>query len=69
MTVQQRKAGRPRKKLAAPCGELEATIGALRQQIRALEDERDQARNGLDFLTEALRRRGCCDHPTEHVSR
>ncbi|OGO50638.1 MAG: hypothetical protein A2148_00760 [Chloroflexi bacterium RBG_16_68_14] len=45
-------------------GEQEALLHALRQQIRDLESERDQALRGLELLTEALRRRGCCDHHT-----
>lgn len=36
-------------------------IDSLRDRVRALELERDQALNGLHMLTEALRRRGCCD--------
>ena len=42
--------------------EQEAVLNALREQIRALERERDQALTGFHHLTEALRRRGCCDH-------
>lgn len=50
--------------LEAVCGEQETLVHALRQQIRSLEGERDQALRGLEVLTEALRRRGCCDHDT-----
>ena len=41
--------------------EQEAVSDALREQIEALEGERDQALRGLELLTEALRRSGCCD--------
>ncbi len=50
--------------LEALCGERETLAHTLRQQILAVEAERDQALRGLELLTEALRRRGCCDHDT-----
>lgn len=50
--------------LEALCGERETLVNTLRQQIRALEAEREQTLQGLNILTEALRRRGCCDHDT-----
>lgn len=34
---------------------------ALRNQIAELEVERDQARAGLEFMEQALRRQGCCE--------
>jgi len=37
---------------------------ALQERLRELEIERDRALRGLEFMTEALRRRGCCDHDT-----
>lgn len=54
--------------LEALCGERESLVHALRQQIQALEADRDQALHGLHLLTEALRRRGCCDHDTSSAS-
>ena len=39
----------------------EGLLRSLRDRVVALEGERDQALNGLDELTKALRRRGCCD--------
>ena len=48
--------------LQAVCGERETLVHTLRQQMQALEAERDQALHGLELLTQALRRRGCCDH-------
>jgi len=36
-------------------------IMVLRDQVRALETERDQARHGITVLERALRRQGCCD--------
>ncbi len=41
--------------------EQEAASNALREQIEALEAERDQAIRGLELLTEALRHSGCCE--------
>lgn len=41
--------------------EHENLVRSLRDRVVALEGERDQALNGLDELTKALRRRGCCD--------
>lgn len=48
--------------LEALCGERETLAYTLRQQLRAMELERDEARGAMERLTEALRRRGCCDH-------
>lgn len=53
--------------LEALASERETALHTLRQQVRALEMERDQALRGLELLTEALRRRGCCD-PNEGAS-
>ncbi len=47
--------------LQALYDERESLVSSLRDQVAALEGERDQALNGLDELTKALRRRGCCD--------
>jgi hypothetical protein len=54
--------------LEALCGERETILHTLRQQVHAREAERDQALRGLELLTEALRRRGCCDHDTSGSS-
>ncbi len=50
------------KELEALCGERESLVHSLRQQVHDLEKQRDEARQGMNILTEALRRRGCCDH-------
>jgi len=50
------------KRLEARCAELEALAHALEQQVRGLASERDQLRHAVEYLTDALRRRGCCDH-------
>jgi|FLYL01.1.fsa_nt_gi uncharacterized coiled-coil protein SlyX len=49
------------RELEALCAEREETIRALRKQLLVLQQERDEARQGLEMLTQALRRRGCCD--------
>lgn len=54
--------------LEALAGERETTLHTLRQQIRALEMERDQALAGLEALTSALRRRGCCEDDVNGAS-
>jgi hypothetical protein len=41
---------------------------ALRDQVRALERERDGAMRGIEVLTDGLRRRGCCDHEPSNGS-
>jgi len=52
---------KPRAATEAPdCGH-EAVIGALQEQIHAIEGERDAARAGIAMMERALRRRGCCD--------
>ena len=57
----------PYERLEALCGEHETAIDTLRRKVRDLEAERDQALNGLDVITQGLRRRGCCDsHHTAH---
>jgi prefoldin subunit 5 len=49
------------RELEALCGEHEAQIYALQQQIASLESDRNQLRHAVEHLIEALRRRGCCD--------
>ena len=44
--------------------EHEARISALRGRIAVVENERDEARAGFRLMTQALRRRGCCDTHT-----
>jgi len=39
-------------------------VEALEERVRATEDERDRSMRGIEFLTQALRRRGCCDSHT-----
>ena len=41
---------------------------ALREQVRALERERDGTMRGIEVLTHGLRRRGCCDHEPSNGS-
>ena len=50
------------------CGERQALLLALQQQVQALKVERDQAVRGLELLTEASRRRGCCDDEIDEGS-
>lgn len=45
--------------------EQETLVDALREQVQVLERERDEVRQGLDVLTDAMRRRGCCDHDAD----
>ena len=54
--------------LKALCAERESMLYVLRQQLRAVETQRDQALHGLELLTQALRRRGCCDHEPADAS-
>lgn len=44
--------------------EHEAVVRSLRDQIEALQRQLEEARGGIDHLTGALRRRGCCDGVT-----
>ena len=62
MAVQREDVSLSYEKLESLCSERDAQLHTLRRQIRILEGERDQARQGLELLTMALRRRGCCDH-------
>ena len=62
MAVQHTEVNLSYEELESLCSERETLLHTLRQQVRALEGERDQARRGLELLTESLRRRGCCDH-------
>jgi len=41
--------------------EHEARISALRARVVVVENERDEAQAGFRLMTQALRRRGCCD--------
>ena len=61
MTVRKSHAKRPSRKLHAACEEHERVIESLRQRVRALEQDRDEIRQGFEELTRALRRGGCCD--------
>ncbi len=47
------------------CSERETMLHTLQRRIKDLEDERDQALNGLEVITRGLRRRGCCDTPND----
>jgi hypothetical protein len=49
--------------------EHEARIAALRARVLVVERERDEARTGLRFMTQALRRRGCSDGRTNGAAR
>ena len=44
--------------------EHEAVVRSLRDQIEALQRQLEEARGGIDHLTDALRRSGCCDGVT-----
>jgi hypothetical protein len=46
------------------CSEQETLLTSLLEQLQAAEDQRDQAQRGMELLTEALRRQGCCDGKT-----
>ena len=65
MAVRQKQVKPSSHELTARCAATEAEVHTLRDRIRAVEDERDQARQGLQFLSDALRRRGCCDGHTQ----
>ena len=47
------------------CSERETMLHTLQRRIKDLEAERDQALNGLEVITQGLRRRGCCDAPND----
>ncbi len=61
MAVRDQQVNLAYEQLAALCDARESLVQDLRQQLFALQRERDQALAGLEFLTAALRRRGCCD--------
>lgn len=61
MTVRKPQAKRTTRKLPVLCEEHERVIESLRRQVRAVEQDRDEIRQGFEELTRALRRRGCCD--------
>jgi len=61
MTVHKPQAKQTTRQLAVPCEEHERVIESLRKQVRAMEQDRDEVRQGFEELTRALRRRGCCD--------
>jgi hypothetical protein len=46
------------------CTEQETLLQSLLDQLQAAEDERDRVTQGLELLTQALRRRGCCEPET-----
>ena len=52
-------------RLETLCSERETMLHTLQRQIKGLEGERDQALNGLEVITQGLRRRGCCDTPND----
>ena len=64
MAVQERQVNLSYQELETLCGERQALLLALQQQVQALKVERDRALRGLELLTEASRRRGCCDDET-----
>ena len=68
MTVRDAEVNLSYAQLQALCDERETAVYALRKEIAAIELQRDQALRGLELLTEALRRRGCCDHDTNNAS-
>ena len=68
MTVRNGEVNLSHAELQALCDERETIVHALRQEIAAIELQRDQALRGLELLTQALRRRGCCDHDTNNAS-
>ena len=61
MAVRRRQVKPSYQELEVLRAEQEAVSNALREQIEALEGERDQALHGLELLTDALRHSGCCD--------
>ena len=68
MTVRHSEVNLSYEQLEALCSERETMLHTLRQQIKDLETECDQALQGLELLTDALRRRGCCDSDTNGAS-
>ena len=64
MAVQDGQVNLSYRELKALFDQQEGLIQTLRQQLVALEGERDQALGGVEALTHALRRRGCCDPDT-----
>ena len=68
MAVREKQVNLSYEELEALCGERETLLDALQQQVHALKLERDQALRGLELLTEASRRRGCCDQDTSEGS-
>ena len=46
------------------CTEQETLLASLLEQLQAAEDERGRAMRALEILTDALRRRGCCERET-----
>jgi hypothetical protein len=60
MAFGEREVNLPYEELRTLCEEQESLLGSLLDQLQAAEDERDRAMRGLEFLTRALRRRGCC---------
>jgi len=61
MTIHKAHSKQTSRKLHAACEEHERVIERLREQVRAVERDRDEIRQGFEELTRALRRRGCCD--------
>ena len=68
MAVRERQVNLSYEELAALCEERETLLDSLQEQVQALKLERNQALRGLELLTEALRRRGCCDPDTSEAS-
>ncbi len=68
MAVRERQVNLSYQELETLCGERATLLDALQHEVHALKLERDQALRGLELLTEALRRRGCCDHDTSEAS-
>ncbi len=67
MAVRDREVNLTYDELAARCAARESLVVELRGQVLALQRERDQAQAGVEFLTAALRRRGCCDTATNRA--
>jgi hypothetical protein len=61
MAVRRHKINLGLHELLARQAEHDLVVDTLRSQIAELERERDEARAGLEFMTVALRRQGCCD--------
>lgn len=62
MTTLRLQVKRPYKELEARCASQQDELDALRTLLRTAERERDEVRQGLEHLTIAFRRRGCCDN-------